>query len=369
MRNINVLGIVFPNQHDASLGGLTAHRALGSVPFGGRYRLIDFVLSNMVNAGISKVGLATKSNYQSLMDHLGSGKAWDLDRKNGGLFFIPTHVPETAYNGRIAAISEMLLFLNHSKEEYVLMSDCHVVGNIDYEPLIRQHIETEADITVAYKVGAPTQGEDNLSLSVDENHRVSEICIGAKDVENGAFGMGLYVIRRELLIRMVEECYARNCDNFERHILQHRLGELSIYGYEVHEYTAAVHSLKTYFEANMALLDFAVRAKVFLPERRIYTKVRDCAPATYGLHAALNNSLVADGAVVEGTVTNSVIFRDVKIGCGVQVDRCILMQGTEIREDATLGYVICDKNVQMCGGAALQGAANYPMYVKKGMKI
>ena len=369
MRNINVIGIVFPNQHDASLGGLTSHRALGSVPFGGRYRLIDFVLSNMVNAGISKVGLATKSNYQSLMDHLSSGKAWDLDRKNGGLFFIPTHVPESAYNGRIAAVSEMLLFLNHSKEEYVLMSDCHVVGNIDYEPLILQHIETGADITVAYTVGAPTQGEDNLSLSVDENGRVSEICIGAKGMTDGAFGMGLYVIRRELLIRMVEECYARNFDNFERHVLQHRLGELSIYGYRVREYTASIYSLKTYFEANMALLDPAVRKKVFVPDRRIYTKVRDCAPATYGLHAALQNSLVADGAKIDGNVTNSVIFRDVKVGRGVNVDRCILMQGSEIHADATLGYVICDKNVQVCGGASLQGAAHYPMYVKKGMTI
>lgn len=369
MRNVNVLGVVFPNQHDACLGGLTSHRSLGSVPFGGRYRLIDFVLSNMVNAGISKVGLATKSNYQSLMDHLGTGKAWDLDRKNGGLYIMPTHVSDAAYGGRVAALSEMRPFLSRSQEDYVLMADCDVVGNLDYAALIQQHIDNGADITVAYKTGTPPRRDDNLLLSLDAESRVTDVCIQPDGAQDSAFGIGLYVIRRDLLIRLVDEAYSRSQHSFERHILQQRRGELQLFGYEVAEYAAPVYSLASYFEANMALLDPAVRQKIFLPGRRIYTKVRDCAPAVYGLHSTVTDSLVADGAVIEGEVSHSIVFRDVKVGRGVSLNNCIVMQGSEVRADAKLSYVICDKDVQVCDAASLSGVAHYPIYVKKGMKI
>lgn len=368
MRNVNVLGLVFPNQHDACLGGLTTHRSLGSVPFGARYRLIDFVLSNMVNAGISKVGLATKSNYQSLMDHLGTGKPWDLDRKNGGLYFHPMHMSDAAYSGRVAPLYEMRLFLRRSQEDYVLMADCDTVGNFDYAALIDRHIESGADVTVGYRVGKPPRREDNLLLTVDGD-RLCDLCISADEAESAAWGIGLYVIRRDLLLRLVEEAYSRNQGNFERDILQQRQNELKLCGYELTEYAATVSSLASYVEANMALLDPAVRRQVFLPDRRIYTKVRDCAPAQYGLHSSVSDSLVGDGAVIEGAVTRSIIFRDAVVGPGVTLSDCIIMQGSEIRADAKLGYVICDKNVQVCDAASLQGVAHYPVYVKKDMKI
>lgn len=368
MRNINVLGVVFPNRHDNCITGLTSRRSMGSVPFGGRYRLIDFVLSNMVNAGISKVGVATMSNYQSLMDHLGSGKPWDLDRKYGGLYFLPAHVSDTAYGGRVSVLHEMRLFLRSSKEEYVLLSDCNIVGNIDYAPLIQKHIDQNADITVAYKTGIPPQKSGNLLLRLNETGGLTDIRIGQDDTAS-PYGIGLYVIRRELLLQLTEQAYSRNQDSFERDILQRRLGDLRLVGYEVPEYVASIFSLAGYYEANMALLDPAVRAQVFLPDRRIYTKVRDCAPAVYGLHANVTDSLVADGAVVEGTVTRSVLFRDVRVGRDVTLDNCILMQGCEVSGDASLGYVICDKDTRVCNTASLQGAAIYPVYVKKGMKI
>lgn len=368
MRNVNVLGVVFPNRHDACLTGLTAQRSMGSVPFGGRYRLIDFTLSNMVNAGISKVGIATVGRVQSLMDHLGSGKSWDLDRKNGGLYFLPAHISDAAYQGRVAALNEMQLFLRNSLEEYVLLADCHVVGNIDYTPLIRQHVESGADITIAYKVGRPPQVEDNLLLRLSGTQELTDLRVSQG--ENGeAYGIGLYVIRRELLLRLTEEAYSRNQESFERDVLQRRMGELKLAGYPVPEYALSIFSLTSYFAANMALLDPSVRAKLFLPRRRIYTKVRDAAPAVYGLHAAATDSLVADGAVVDGTVTRSVLFRDVKVGRDVVLDNCILMQGDEVGGSARLSYVICDKNVRIDDAAALQGAATYPVYVKKNTRI
>lgn len=162
MRNNNVLGLLFSNMHDEALRELTGIRALGSVPFGGRYRLIDFPLSNMVNAGISKVGVITKSNYQSLMDHIGSGKSWDLSRKNEGLYFLPPFGnTDELYNGRVASLSGIMPFLRNSKEEYVVLSDCHVVGNIDYDRLVEEHIASGADVTIAYKKGAPPADMEN----------------------------------------------------------------------------------------------------------------------------------------------------------------------------------------------------------------
>lgn len=368
MRNVNVLGIVFPNRHDACLTGLTALRSMGSVPFGGRYRLIDFVLSNMVNAGVSKVGIATMSRYQSLMDHLGSGKAWDLDRKNGGLYFLPTRASNDAYAGRVSVLDEMRLFLSNSKEEYVLLSDCNVVGNIDYAALIQQHIDNGADITVACKGGDAPQPSGNLLVRMNEAGELTDVRIG-EAAAGDAWSLGLFVVRRELLLELVREANSRNQDDFERDILQRRLGELRLFGYTVPEYTLSIVSLESYFNANMALLASTVRRQLFLPHRRIYTKVRDCAPAVYGLHAAVSDSLVADGAVVEGAVTRSVLFRDVKVGRDVCLENCVVMQGSEIDGNARLNYVICDKNTRIGDAVALQGVATYPVYVKKNMKV
>lgn len=204
MRNNNAMGILFSNMHDEALRDLTALRALGSVPFGGRYRLIDFTLSNMVNAGISKVGLVTKRNYQSLMDHLGSGKAWDLSRKNQGLYFLPPFgTSEEMYNGRIVSLAEIEPFLRNSKEEYVVMSDCHVVGNIDYDALLETHRDSGADITIAYKRGPVPDTPDNLLLWTAEDGRVKDIVLNTRPAGESAYGLGLYVLRKELLQRLV----------------------------------------------------------------------------------------------------------------------------------------------------------------------
>ena len=195
MRNNNAMGILFSNMHDEALRDLTALRALGSVPFGGRYRLIDFTLSNMVNAGISKVGLVTKRNYQSLMDHLGSGKAWDLSRKNQGLYFLPPFgTSEEMYNGRIVSLAEIEPFLRNSKEEYVVLSDCHVVGNIDYDRLVEEHIASGADVTIAYKKGAPPSDMENVLLWTASDGRVTDTVIRSGGPEESRYGTGLYVM-------------------------------------------------------------------------------------------------------------------------------------------------------------------------------
>lgn len=371
MRNNNVLGLIFSNMHDEALRDMTSVRALGSVPFGGRYRLIDFALSNMVNAGISKVGIITKSNYQSLMDHIGSGKAWDLSRKNEGLFFLPPFgTSDESYNGRISSLAGIEPFLRNSKEEYVILSDCHVVGNIDFDLFIEEHIASGADITVAYKHGKAPRSMENLVVWVQrETGRINDMVINYAAEEDCDFGIGLYIMRKSTLMRVISGAIGRNHLSFERDILQRHMDTLRIYGYEVPEYLMMIASLEGYFRANMSLLDAGVRAALFPANRPIYTKVRDCAPAIYGLHACVNDSLVADGSKIDGTVRNSIIFRDVHIERDAAVENCVVMQGSVICEKSSLNCVIMDKNVVIKDERTLHGFDSYPVFIAKGSVV
>lgn len=372
MRNNNTIGLIFSNMHDEVLRDTTAMRAMGSVPFGGRYRLIDFALSNLVNAGIPKVGVVTKRNYQSLMDHLGSGKAWDLSRKNQGLYFLPpVNTSDDMYNGRIASLAEIHPFLRNSKEEYVVMTDCYVVGNIDLDAIIEEHVASGAEITIAYKKGQAPGLAGELVLQVDTDRRVRDILLRGgqmspnRNHDDCCYGMGLYVLRKDLLMRLVDMCVAHNQHHFERDILQRQVDSLQVYGYEVPELTLEISSPASYFEANMALLDKEIRDQLFLSHRPVYTKVRDCPPALYGLHAQVSHSLVADGCKIDGTVTNSIIFRDVQIGREAHLENCIVMQGTKVGDRSSLSYVVMDKNVQIQEGRMLQGFSSYPIFIAK----
>ena len=370
MRNNNVLGLLFSNMHDEALRELTGIRALGSVPFGGRYRLIDFPLSNMVNAGISKVGVITKSNYQSLMDHIGSGKSWDLSRKNEGLYFLPPFGnTDELYNGRVASLSGIMPFLRNSKEEYVVLSDCHVVGNIDYDRLVEEHIASGADVTIAYKKGAPPADMENVLLWTASDGRVTDMVIRSGGPEESRYGIGLYVMGKEELMRAVDTAVSRHHGSFEWDSLLRHVEDKRLYGYCVNEYVSVISSLERYFRTNMALLDPDVRSELFIGSRPIYTKVRDCAPAIYGLHAEVSHSLVADGGDIQGTVRHSIVFRDVKVDRGAVVENCILMQGTLVCADSSLNCVITDKNVVIKDDRTLRGFDSYPVFISKGAVV
>ncbi len=366
MRKTNVLGLIFPNMHEEALRDLTSVRALGSVPFAGRYRLIDFTLSNMVNAGVAKVGVVTKSNYQSLMDHLGSGKAWDLSRKNDGLYILPPFgTTDESYSGRVASLAGMEAFFSNSKEEYVVMSDCHVVANIDYSKLIDAHIQSGADITVGYINGALPSMNNTMTVQMDNGGRITDIAIVDRPEGEGKFGIGLYVIRKDLLRALVKTAVSRNQMHFERDILQRYVQDLHINGYEVTEQALIISSLASYFAANMAVLDCEKRANLFRSDRQIYTKVRDCNPAMYGLNSSVSNSLVADGASINGTVKNSIIFRSVKVEEGAVLENCIVMQGAVVFGGTNLDSVILDKNVLVKEQRSLKGFESFPIYIDK----
>ncbi len=365
MNKNKAMGLLFPNMGDGMMRDITTLRAIGSAPFGGRYRLIDFALSNMVNAGISKVGVITKKNYNSLMDHLGSGKAWDLSRKNQGLYYLPPLGTDDQYEGRISSLADILSFLRASKEEIVVLSDCYTVGNIDLDKMIEAHVESGADITMGYVHDTLKGAIDHAMVWTDNTGRVTDIVFNQAGVAEGNFAIGLYVMEKAYLIRLVKDAIGRNQLLFERDILQKHLSVLHVQGYAITEKTMLINSQERYFAANMALLDPAVRGALFLPGRPIYTKVRDCAPAKYGLHSAVSNSLIGDGASVNGTVKNSVIFRDVDIARDAVVENCVIMQGASIGSNTVLRNVIVDKNVVIKNGRSLQGFETYPVYIGK----
>lgn len=369
----NVLGLVFANMHDTTLGDMTKNRTMGSVMFGGRYRLIDFPLSNMVNSGISEVGVITKSNYQSLLDHLGSAREWDLARKKGGLYILPPfgNVESKLYRGRIEALYGAMSFIKHSRAKYVVLSDCDVVTNIDYKPVIAQHIASGADITAVAHTGVYSFDDIKSStvLNTDKDGKVTSVLINPEISGTCTASLNMFVMSIEFLTDMIRDSMSRGNVSFERNILQDKCSELKIMTYEYTKYFSKLNSPASYFKANMELLNPENAKQLFLAGRSVYTKVSDNAPAKYDLNCAVKHSLVADGCIVEGEVENSVLFRGVKIGKGAKVKNCILMQGTVVGDNAELNYLVTDKNVNICENHIITSSPQYPMYVGKGASV
>lgn len=366
MVNKNVLGIVFSSAYDENIREMTNIRTMGSIPFAGRYRLIDFVLSNMVNCGITKVGVVTKSNYQSLMDHLGSGKAWDLSRKSGGMTILPPFNLGSGgvYRSRIEALSNIMDYLTQSRKDYVVISDCNVVCNIDYNELLEAHEKTGADITIAYKKGAIPKTGDRMVFSLSKDERINEVAISPEKDGDADYSLNIVVISRMLLERLINDAKSQNFKSFEQDIIQNNVSNLKIYGYEVKEYAKVIDSLQAYYDISMGLVSGDYK-KLFNKDRPVYTKVRDNMPATYGLSSSVNNCLIADGCIIKGTVENCILFRGVRIDEGAVVKNSIIMQDTYIGADVKVNCAIIDKSVVVKPGRELSGAPTYPLYVGK----
>lgn len=371
MRGNNVLGIVFSNMHEELVREITEVRAMGSVPFGGRYRLIDFTLSNMVNCGINKVGVVTKSNYQSLMDHLGSGKAWDLSKKRDGLFILPPFGNSSGeFSNKIETLNSIIGFLENSKEDYVFISDCDTICNIDLKDVISQHTKNKADLTMIYRNGlVPKNIKELLVISLEQDGHITDISIDPNTSDKYSYSFNMFLIKRELLIKSIREASSKNKNNFKRDILQKNVNRFRMFGYEFKGYSHTISSMSEYFDANMEMMDADVRAELFNSEKPIYTKVRDDMPAKYGLGSNITNSLVANGCVIEGEVENSVLFRGVHIEKGAKVSNCVIMQDSKVLSKTTLKYVILDKDVVIREGRELMGFKTYPIYISKGSDV
>lgn len=373
---MNAMGIIFSNIHDDELRDLTNVRAFASVPFGGRYRMIDFVLSNMVNSGILKVGIITKDRYLSLMDHLGTGKAWDLDRKRSGLFIFPPYAASPnsgVYRGRLEALAGVMTFIRRSREKYVILADSDIICNMDFTEIIRAHEAREAEMTVVYSKGTAYESRDasdrNICYFMDDQERVSGLTV--QNVQQGEqnVGLNIVVMERTLLERIVNESVAFSLLNFYKDFLQKRIQEFRVFGYRYDGYYDRINSIDSYFDANMRLLDASVRKELFTRHGLIYTKVRDSVPTRYGHGVIVKNSLIADGCLIEGYVEDCILFRGVRVAPGARLYKSIIMQDAVISNDANLEYVIADKDVMVKPGRRLVGYQSYPVVLRKGASV
>lgn len=376
--NADALGIIFPNSYDAMVPELASERLMASIPFASRYRIVDFLLSSMVNAGIDNISLVVKQNYHSLMDHLGNGREWDLSRKNGGLNLVPpfSNRETKVYSGRVEALSSMVPFLKKQKEKYVVLSDANIAVNFDFKDLLEQHIESGADMTMAYtREGLP---RDLLELDADtknlyytlklKDDRVAEICVNSKDKGVQNLSMNIYVIEREMLIDQISDAYLQGGIYYERDILSKQLDKLDVRGYCFDGYVARITGLRSYFEESMKLLQEENEDALF-GASPIYTKIRDDNPTRYMSCCKVKHITAADGCVIEGEVENSILFRGVRIGRGAKVKNCVLMQDTVIEDGASVEYVITDKKVVVSADKELKGTDTYPVYVEKNKKV
>lgn len=371
---MDVMGIVNLNEPEDFLNELTQYRPLAAVPFGGRYRIIDFILSNMVNSGISNVGILIQHKYRSLMDHLRSGKEWDLARKREGLFLLPpaySSSPLQTQRGDVENFYSNLDYIEHSQQNYVLISGTSIIYNLNYQAAFEFHQAQGADITVLYSERDCSAKEyaDAFLLQVDEEGRVLDMRSKPTAQSKQKMSMETFIMKKDLLVELIRDCIARGEYDFVKHCLVKNISKLKVCGYNYQGYLARINSLQSYFAHNMDLLKPQIWQELFFRDGFIYTKVKDEPPSKYLDGAQTDNVLVSGGCHIAGTVQNSVLSRGVKIDEGAVVKDCIIMQKCEIGSGAILENVILDKDVHIAPGKKLKGEANYPFIIKKGMVI
>lgn len=332
--NKRLLGVIDATTVHEDLQELALHRSAAAIPFGGRYRLIDFILSNMVNSGIQSVAIFPQFQYRSLMDHLGSGRNWDLNRKRDGLFFFPSPNLGQPYPGigSLDHFADNIGFFERSTQEYALIANSYTVFNMDFQPLLERHITTGCDITEVQKDGS---------------------------------SLGIFLIKKTLLLDLIE---ARNETGYSniREAMTDIDTPYKICHYEYEGYAVMVDTVEKYFKTSMELLEPEVWKQLFPKERPILTKVKDEPPTRYEVDASVRNSMVANGGLIEGKVENSIIARGVRIGKGTVVRNCIIMQKTQIKENCVLESVIVDKDVRIEAGTVITAPSDSPAVIRKG---
>ena len=372
--NTSALGIIFPNSYDMLIPELVNVRLMASIPFASRYRLIDFILSSMTHSDIGNVSIMVNNNYHSLMDHLGSGREWDLVRKNGGLHIFPPFAEKASkpYTGRVDALYGILDFIRDQKEKYVVLTDTNIAVNFDFKAMIQAHVDSGADVTIAYNEQEIPKGflksgpkDKSFYYTFDvEDGKISKIYVNSKESGVQNLSMNIYVIDKELLIDLIDTASIHGHQYFERDVLLSNINRLNIQGYKYDGYIARITDMKSYFDENMKLLD-DYNLDALFSGFPIYTKLHGGDPTRYLEGAKVQDIMAADGCVIEGNVENSILFRGVKIAKGATVKNCILMQGTVVESGASIEYLVTDKNVTISAGKEMKGTDSFPVYIGK----
>ncbi|WP_295581665.1 glucose-1-phosphate adenylyltransferase subunit GlgD [uncultured Oscillibacter sp.] len=365
-------GIIFSYEKRNDLRELTELRSSASVPFGGRYRAVDFALSNLVNAGVTDVGVVLHGRYQSMLDHLGTGKVWDLSRKHGGLRVLPPFNYQKnwgvmPFRGKIEALAGVRSYLSTIRQDYVALMDGDLVVNLPLAEIQEQHIKSGADITVVCGNDSFATA-DGSYFEMDGEGRITEVLYNLHH-PRGFRGLEVYILSTELLKELVDECSAKDQYSWRRDVLRAKKGALNLRAYIWKGFAAQIRSVQEYYDRSMQLLDPAIRAELFTPERPIRAKGADKTSTYVGADGRCVNSLVAEGCRIEGTVENSILFPGVVVGPGAVIHNCVLFKETAVRRNARLSYVISDKDVEILEDRTLMGHATYPIVLSKGSKV
>lgn len=367
---MNVFGIVYAN--DAAMGDLTAQRTTASIPFGGRYRQVDFALSNLTHAGIRRIGLISRHHYQSLMNHIGSGEEWGLELEEGGLEFLTPYAMSAtdSYRGKLESLYAAMDFLTYGEQyDYVVLTDTAVLSNVNLRAVIDSHIASGKDITLVTKAGiADGKKQLDLALKLDERGEILDMAVDYAAPADYVCSMDIFVVGRDWLVRQVKEHIAHNLYHMDRDLVlgQWQKGCLSVNVYPFEGRALYNETVGEYFDNSMALIDGDVRHDLFGANHPIYTKVRDQVPTYYGEGCRVDNCILADGCVLDGNVKNSVLFRGVIVDSGAQINDCVIMNDTHVCENCVLQYVILDKDVIVRPNSKLIGTAANPIIIKRG---
>ena len=367
---MNVMGIIFTN--DASLGELTNKRTMASLPFGGRYRQVDFALSNLAAAGIRHIGIVSRHNYQSLMNHVGAGEEWGLELEEGGMEFLTPYAMSTTdiYRGKLDALHSVMDFLTFGHEDdYVIMIDSAILSNIDLNDVLESHIASGKDITVVTKTGiANGKKQLDLALKLDKKGEVTDIAVDYVAPAEYLASMDIFMLSKKWLMEQVKEHIARNLFHMDRDLVL-GLWQKNAVSINVYQFPGIVmynESVEEYFRNSLALIDKEVRHDLFFYNHPVFTRVRDRVPSYYGENCNVENCVLADGCILEGDVKESILFRNVTVCEGAQVENCVIMNDTVVGEGAELKYVILDKDVTVREGAKLYGTPTSPIIIKRG---
>ena len=367
---MNVTGIIFAN--DGTVSALTEKRTMASLPFGGRYRQVDFALSNLACAGVHRIGIVTRHNYQSLMNHIGSGEEWGLEMEEGGLEYLTPFSSSSVsdYRGKLESLSSAMTFLEYGPEdELIVMIDSAILSNIDLTQVLESHLESGKDITLVTKAGiANGYRQLDLAVKLDKKGNISDMVVDYAAPADYEASMDIFVLNKKWLIQQVKEHIAHNLYHMDRDLMlglwQKKEATVNIYSFPgIALYN---ESVEEYFANSLRLIEKEVRQELFGGCHPIYTKVRDRVPSYYGEDCHIENCSVADGCMLGGTVRNSVLFRQVTVYPTALVENCVVMNDTVVGEGCELRNVILDKDVYVRPGAKLIGTVSNPIIVKRG---
>ena len=366
---LDAMGIIIADNKRINLGELINERALAAVPFAGRYRIIDMILSSMVNSGIKHIGILAETKYSSLMDHIGTGSYWDLDRLQQGLRIIPPYTQSDFFRSQNPQdLRGLYDFLQRSVQQYVVITESNLVANLDLSDCIKTHEKSDADITIVYNEDGKQSGSPIFSLVFDEENTLTDLLFDAENPPNNN-SLGVCVMSRTLLVDILAQSIARGDTAFSVEFLLNQYKELKIKGFKCTNIVLRINSLATYFSSSMRLVDYEVRKCWFRSENKIDTKVKNEAPAKYFVGNSVSNSLISDGCDISGTVKDSIIFRGVNVGKHCKIQNCIIMQDTQIMDGAELSNVIIDKDTVIRAFVRLQGTAEHPVVIGKGVIV